>query len=137
MKNSYYCVFNSKGAFLLRLAMAFVMLFAGINKFTNGIPAFVDMMSQGFAETFLPLFLVKIFFYIIPIAEIILGLWLLSGQYKKEALFATGILFILFIFGFMVKGDMGSIPNHLIYLLTIAYAMDCNYDNEEHYKESF
>lgn len=111
---------QQKAEWLLRWGMGFFLLMAGLGKVAGGVALFVAKMSGGFTESFLPIALVTGFLYLIPFFEILLGIWLVVGWRRECALWTTGLLFILFIFGHKVMGDMAGIPALMTYLLVIA-----------------
>lgn len=108
---------------LLRVGLGILMLFAGIGKFKMGFVGVANGMSQPYDQTILPVIVAKYFLLALPFIEIILGAWLLSGFMKKSALAHTGILFLIFIVGLLLKSDMNSINQIFVYLLVTAAAM--------------
>ena len=112
-----------KGEWLLRWAMGLFMLVAGMGKIMGGLSMFVANMSGGFAESFLPMALVTGFFYLVPFIEILLGLMLLLSWKRECALWTTGVLMIVFLFGHLAKGDMGNISSIMIYIMVVAGAL--------------
>ncbi len=65
----------------LRLFFGFWLLFVGSMKWVMGHQAFIGYITNEFASTFLPTFLVTITAWIIIIAEPLLGLLLIIGFY--------------------------------------------------------
>ncbi len=110
---------NAEG--LLRTGLALFLLLAGIGKLMGGIGTFVTTMTTGmFAESFLPMALVTAVAYIVPVAEVALGVWLLSGWKRDLGLWITGLLFVIFIVGHLSVGDM-NLQGLFLYLLITAY----------------
>jgi phosphoglycerol transferase MdoB-like AlkP superfamily enzyme len=112
-----------KAECLLRGALGVLMVFAGISKLMGGIEGFVENTGADFAATWLPMGIVSAFLFILPVAELLLGLWLLAGWKRQWALFITGHLFVAFMFGFMILGKDEMIALHFIYILTVACAL--------------
>lgn len=104
---------------LVRLAMAAVFAAAAINKFIGGIPQVVGYFELQFAETWLPLFLVKPLAISIAFIESILAIWLLSGFRLVYAWMASGLLMIVLIFGMCVVKQYPIAADNAIYLLVI------------------
>ena len=112
-----------KAEWLLRWGMGLFLLMAGLGKFAMGLSMFAAKMGGGFEETFLPMAFITGFFYLIPFIEVILGLMLLVSWKRECALWMSGVLFLVFVFGHKLMGDMGSIPNLFIYIMVIAGAL--------------
>lgn len=114
---------KQKAEWLLRWAMGLFLFMAGIGKLMGGVAMFANKMAPGFEETFLPMMLVVGFFTIVPFIEILLGSLLLVGIWRECTLWATGVLFIIFIFGHKLMGDMGAMSSLMIYLMVVAGAL--------------
>ncbi len=115
----------AKGETLLRVGMGIFMLLAGIGKLMSegGVAGFAGAMSAPFAETMLPVGLAEAFLYLVPFIEVALGVWLLSGYKRVLGLFCTGVLFLIFILGQLLQGNMGAMADHFLYLIVIALAL--------------
>jgi len=115
---------SQKAEWLLRWALAVFFFFAGLGKIIGGVSAFVYQMTPGFEDTMLPVALVAGFFWIVPFLEVLLGVWLLVGFRRECALFTTGVLLVIFLFGHKIKGDGGAaIMPMFVYILTVAGAL--------------
>ena len=106
------------GATVLRIGLALLLLFAGINKFRMGYADFVDLMVAGEMLPRLagdaPDILIQIFAYVLPVAELIVGLLLLFNLYTKEAYIGLAVIFLIFTFGQMYEGS----PENLNIVMT-------------------
>jgi len=93
------------GEILLRIALGSTIALMGLGKFIGGVVGFVENFSDKFVDSFVPMFLVTPVLWIIPVAELLIGLWLLSGFKRVGALLAYGILMIVFALGHLLMGD--------------------------------
>lgn len=102
---------------LLRLALAMLFLTAGLGKFIGPGPThFMEALARDFQGTFLPLFLVRPFAYMLPFLETALGLFLLAGLYRRTALIGTALLLIALSFGKAILGDFQIVAQNFIFL---------------------
>ncbi|SEM25575.1 thiosulfate dehydrogenase [quinone] large subunit [bacterium A37T11] len=87
------------------LAYVFARLVLGLSMFGHGairvpkIGTFSAGIVKQFAESPLPEALILPLSYVIPIAELVLGILLLLGLFTRTALIGTGILLLVLIFG--------------------------------------
>lgn len=87
------------------LAFVFGRLILGLSMFGHGairvpkLASFSAGMVKQFAESPLPGSLVLPLGYLIPVAELVLGILLLLGLFTRSALIGTGILMLVLIFG--------------------------------------
>ncbi|PCI24900.1 hypothetical protein COB57_03970 [Candidatus Peregrinibacteria bacterium] len=114
---------------LLRGSLGVVMLMAGIGKFMVGASVFVASMTTMFSMMS-PMLITPIA-YLIPVMEVLLGFSLLFGFKRELSLFLTGKLFILFILGQLIVGNMAEAQSLFLYVLVAAFAltlpkMECN-----------
>jgi thiosulfate dehydrogenase [quinone] large subunit len=84
-----------------RWALGLLFLVAGIGKLRD-VSGFATSIVKQFEQTWLPSLLVTIFGYVLPFVELLLGLLLLSGVFRRSVLFATGVLLLHLIFGQIV-----------------------------------
>jgi uncharacterized membrane protein YphA (DoxX/SURF4 family) len=104
---------------LLRASLILVMFFGGLGKmFAWG--KFVETASAGFVASPLPMPFVVGFLYCVPVIELALGAWLLSGREREWALFGVGILLLAFQFGHMMMQDFPGLSRVIVDLLLIA-----------------
>lgn len=123
--NSSQDSLNALAAFLLRMAPALLFLVAGLNKFLGpgGPSGTMSGMATAFAETWLPLILVKPFAFALPFIEVALGLFLMTGLYRNAALVGAGLLLLVLLFGKLVLGAYDDAPMFFIYLMTVSAAL--------------
>ncbi len=107
---------------LIRFGMGGIFLIYGINKMM-AYPGIVDRLTGGFADTWLPSFAVVPLGYIIPIAELVLGITLVLGIKYRESLVATGLLMIVLTVGMAIQGNSETVARNLVYLLVCAYGV--------------
>ena len=87
-----------------RWCLGIIFLFAGIGKFAS-ISGFADYLLKQFEKTWLPPVLVSIFGYVLPFAEVTLGLLLVLGLFRNVALFCAALLLISLTFGQVLLGQ--------------------------------
>lgn len=95
---------DAVAALLLRLALGSVFFFAGLDKFLGkgGVMGSVDYLIGQFSGSYLPMFLVTPFAYLIPVAEIVLGPLLILGVMTRAVLVASGLYTIGLLIGVLV-----------------------------------
>jgi thiosulfate dehydrogenase [quinone] large subunit len=103
---------------LLRMTLGIMFLFFGIGKFTMGIGNFASGMQQNFAGK-LPSFLLGPFAYILPFAEVTIGLLLLLGLLNVFGLILAGLLMIALVFGMVLQGQAPIVANNVFYGVVI------------------
>jgi hypothetical protein len=81
---------------------------------------FVATASAGFAASPLPMPFVRGFLYSVPVVELALGTWILSGYRREWALFGVGILLLVFQFGHMMMQDFPGLSRVIVDLLLVA-----------------
>lgn len=106
---------SSKIAFLLaRLAIGMSMFGHGLVRLPK-LHGFSDWMVGQFQKSMLPEAIVRPFSYLVPIAELFIGICLLAGFLTRQALTAGALLMILLIFGSSTIEEWGSIPSQLLH----------------------
>jgi uncharacterized membrane protein YphA (DoxX/SURF4 family) len=103
--------------FCLRFFFGFWLLFVGTTKWVMGHQGFIGYISNEFASTFLPSFLVTITAWIIIIAEPLLGLLLIIGFRPRLTWLLTAKLLFILIIGKTILSDFQTVSNNWIYLL--------------------
>ncbi|KJD36918.1 hypothetical protein PW52_00185 [Tamlana sedimentorum] len=87
------------------LAVALLQLSFGINYFFHGVvrlpklSKFVAGMQAGFSETLLPELFVTPLAYIIPFAEIAIGVLLIINKFAKQTIIAAFVLMNILVVG--------------------------------------
>lgn len=81
---------------------------------------FSNWMVGSFAKSMLPQALVTPFSYVLPIAELIIGLLLILGLFTQQALVAGGVVMVMLIFGTAMIENWEAIPSQLIHIAFFA-----------------
>ena len=87
---------------ILRMAMACLFAVAASYKFIGGLDVTVKTFEDMFKTTWLPLFLVTPYAYVIAFAETLIALWLLSGYKLRAGWIFTSLVLISLAFGLTV-----------------------------------
>jgi thiosulfate dehydrogenase (quinone) large subunit len=107
---------NKSAFLLLRLAIGMSMFTHGLVRVPK-ITQFSAGMVAKFQNSLLPENLVTPFSFMLPVAELLIGLLLLIGLFTRQALFAGGITMILLLFGTGLIESWDSMPSQLIHIL--------------------
>jgi thiosulfate dehydrogenase [quinone] large subunit len=107
---------------LLRLSLILVMFFGGLGKMFAW-EKFVDTGAAGFVASPLPMPQVRGFLYCVPVIELALGTWIISGFRREWALFGVGVLLLVFQFGHMMMQDFPGLSRVIVDLLLIAVCL--------------
>ena len=111
---------------LLRISFGINYFFHGVVRLPN-LDKFVAGMQKTFQDTLLPDFLVTPLAYVIPFAEIIIGLLLLLNKFTRETLIATFVLMNILVMGccFAQKWDVvGLQTTYIGFLFLLLYFMN-------------
>lgn len=106
--------------FVMRLMLGINLTFHGVMRPINGYSGFVEQWVPTFTDTFLPLPLVTFALYIIPAAELIVGVLMLLGLFTRFALIGGVMVFALLLAGHSVRENWGG--NHLVMQYVLYYA---------------
>ena len=104
-----------------QLSFLLARLSVGISMFGHGLVrlpklhTFSNGMVSEFEKSILPQILVTPFSYMLPIAELLVGIFLLIGLFTKQTLVAGAIVMIALIFGSSMIEEWGGIPSQLIH----------------------
>jgi thiosulfate dehydrogenase [quinone] large subunit len=99
---------------LARLAVGMSMFGHGLVRLPK-LHGFSNWMVGQFEKSMLPNILVTPFSYILPIAELLVGIFLLIGLFTRQALVAGSLVMITLIFGSSMIEEWGAIPSQLIH----------------------
>lgn len=102
---------------LLRLGLGINLFLHGLVRFGSNWEKFQGWILGTFAESPLPMFMVKIAGSIIPPAEFILGTLLILGFKTRYALIGASFLFINLMFGMSLIQKWDVVGSHMMYLL--------------------
>ena len=118
---------------LLRISFGINFLFHGLVRLPN-LDGFVTGMQNTFQDTLLPDFLVTPLAYIIPFAEIIIGLFLLVNKFTRQTLVATFTLMNILVIGssFAQKWELVSLQaTYIGFLFLLLYFMNNTQETTE------
>lgn len=99
---------------LLRLTVGASMLGHGLVRLPK-LSGFSQWMVNSFAKSMLPQAMVLPFSYVLPVAEFLIGLLLVTGLCTRAALVAGGIVMALLVFGTAMIENWDAIPSQLIH----------------------
>lgn len=100
--------------FFLRLPIAISILGHGLVRIPK-LSTFSDWMVTSMEKSFIPEPLIVGFSYVLPIAEFLVGLWLLIGIKSREAIFAAISIMTMLIFGSCSIENWGAIEAQLLH----------------------
>lgn len=113
---------------LLRLAVGASLLGHGLVRLPK-LAGFSAWMVGTFQKSMIPTALVTPFSYVLPVAEFITGLLLVTGLFTRPALFAGAVIMILLILGTCMIENWEALPSQLIhvaFMATLLSFMDKN-----------
>jgi thiosulfate dehydrogenase [quinone] large subunit len=110
---------NTTTFLLLRLGIAISMFGHGLIRLPK-LSTFSQWMVSSFEKSILPKALVIPFSYALPIAELTVGLLLLSGLFTKPALLFGSVVMLALLFGTAMIENWEAIPSQLLHLLFFA-----------------
>ncbi|MBZ5553277.1 MAG: DoxX family membrane protein [Acidobacteriia bacterium] len=106
------------GYALLRVTLGVLFATYGIGKFRMGVGNFAGMMEKEFTGK-LPMVMVSPFGYLVPFAELLVGVLLTFGLFTLLALTLAGLLMIALTFGMALLGQAPVVAQNLTYVLAI------------------
>jgi uncharacterized membrane protein YphA (DoxX/SURF4 family) len=89
------------------------------------------MFVEGFADTWIPVFLLWALGVTIPVVELVAGALLIVGFRTKEALVSLGFILLIVTYGHTLQEPLFSIKNHILprgLLLLAALALPAEED---------
>ena len=105
----------------IQLAYLILRLTMGVNMFTHGVARLLDLekfnmwMIGQFSDTILPEFLVSLSSYMIPFAELIIGVLLILGLFTSRALLLGALLITILVFGSGLQENWNVMSSQMIY----------------------
>jgi thiosulfate dehydrogenase [quinone] large subunit len=103
----------------LRLAMGINELIHGVNRlFIGSLSAFVNATQTQFENTPLPVWQVRSFATVVPIAELLIGVLLILGLWTRWALVVAAVLMLGIIFGTALRNDWQIVFLQMFYSLS-------------------
>ncbi|WEK36064.1 MAG: DoxX family protein [Candidatus Pseudobacter hemicellulosilyticus] len=110
---------NPVSFFLLRIGIGISMFGHGLVRLPK-LRGFSAWMVGSFEKSMLPPALVVPFSYMLPLAEFIVGLFVLLGLFTRQAAIAGGALMLLLLFGTTMVENWEALPSQLIHLAFFA-----------------
>lgn len=110
-----------------QLAYVLARIAFGLNFFLHGVVRlpklqdFVGGMQSEFSESMLPSFLVTPTAYLIPIAELILGLMLLLGIFTRKALVGSALVMLILLAGCCLLEKWAVVGSQMVYMLYLVF----------------
>lgn len=101
---------------LMRLSLGGLLVIAALNKIPGGISGTVNYYQSLFQSTILPGFLVTAHASVVIFAELILGLWLLSGFRLSLAWKASSLLLVSLAIGMVFAGKYDVASDNFTYV---------------------
>ncbi len=113
---------------LLRVAIGTSLLGHGLVRLPK-LPAFSGWMVELFVKSMLPTFLVTPFSYLLPIAEFVIGLLLVTGLFTRQALIAGSWVMIFLISGTCLIENWEALPSQLLHVAFLAGLLHFTHNN--------
>jgi thiosulfate dehydrogenase [quinone] large subunit len=113
---------------ILRITYGVIFFFFGVGKFKMGLAQFVSETSGEFSGK-LPMFMVVPSVYVIPFAEVLLGVLILFGLLTRLALTLSGLSLLGLSFGLVMLGQGQLVANNLTYMFVnflLLWLVDAN-----------
>ncbi len=120
----------------LRMAYALFRITLGVNMFFHGFMriigdtgAWVEGLVATFSDSFLPEMWIRIFLYVLPWYELVLGTLLTLGLFTWWSCVGGALMMLVLLFGNTTRQDWGTAGNNMHYtlyfcLLIAAHAWD-------------
>jgi len=105
---------NKSAYLILRLAIGLSMFGHGLVRLPK-LTVFSDGMLKEFEHSMLPQALVLPFSYVLPIAEFLVGLFIILGLFTKQSSVVGAIVMLCLIFGTCLIENFGALPSQLIH----------------------
>lgn len=113
----------------MKYAFLLIRLAIGTTFFGHGLvrlpilDKFSGWMLGQFEKSYLPAQIVQVFSYILPFAELIVGLLVLLGLFLRQASIAGGLVMIALIFGTTTIQQWDNLPSQMIHVAFFAYLL--------------
>lgn len=105
---------NSTAYLLTRLMIGMSFFGHGVVRMPK-LAAFSKGMVAEFQKSYLPEALVIPFTYVLPFAELIVGVLLLTGVFTRQAAIAGAVVMIVLIFGTTTIENWSILPTQLLH----------------------
>lgn len=118
-------------AFFLQYAFAIYFILVGVKKFRGdgAISGFANSLTEGAMGTErlaadIPAAVLMVYGYVLPIAELLAGVFLLVNKNVRLAYVIIGLIYLTFVFGQMYSGNTGKIgTDYLPSLVALSVAV--------------
>lgn len=107
---------------IVRLAIGLSMFGHGLVRLPK-LRAFSEGMLKNFENSMLPEILTLPFSYVLPVAELIIGLLLMLGWFTRLSAIAGAAVMLSLIFGSSLVENWNAIPIQLIHIAFFAYVI--------------
>jgi thiosulfate dehydrogenase [quinone] large subunit len=114
---------------ILRIAIGMLFVLAGYVKFVMGLGHVTEFILTTFKDTFLPAFLLVPYSKALPFAEVLAGLWLLTGFKLRTGWVFTSALLISLTFGLIVTKSQDVSQLYVYLLVSCAGLYVSRYDH--------
>ena len=109
---------------IFRLTLGINILVHGAGRvFRQGADAFAATTAVEFAKTPLPAGMVHAFLFIVPFAELVLGVLTILGLFTRWALALGGLLIMVLVFGTAMRSDWNTVGVQMIYAITYYFLL--------------
>ena len=91
------------GYFFFRIMVGMNLFFHGFMRVLTGLSEWEASLATQFVDTFLPMPMVHVALYMIPIVEIVIGAMTILGLFTRWAIYGGVILMVVLLFGHTVR----------------------------------
>jgi len=104
---------------VFRLTLGINILVHGAGRiFGPGAEAFASTTAAEFSKTALPYGMVHAFLFVLPFAELVLGVLTTLGLFTRWALTLGGLMIAALVFGTAMRSDWNTVGVQMIYAIT-------------------
>jgi thiosulfate dehydrogenase [quinone] large subunit len=104
---------------VFRLTLGINILVHGAGRiFGPGAEAFASTTGAEFTKTALPVGLVHAFLFVLPFAELVLGVLTTLGLFTRWTLTLGGLMIAALVFGTAMRSDWNTVGVQMIYAIT-------------------
>jgi thiosulfate dehydrogenase [quinone] large subunit len=104
---------------VFRLTLGINILVHGAGRiFGPGAEAFASTTGAEFTKTALPVGLVHAFLFVLPFAELVLGVLTTLGLFTRWTLTLGGLMITVLVFGTAMRSDWNTVGVQMIYAIT-------------------
>ncbi len=115
---------------VFRLTLGINILVHGAGRiFGPGAEAFATTTAAEFSKTALPSGMVHAFLFVVPFAELVLGVLTTFGLFTRWALALGGLLIAALVFGTAMRSDWTTVGVQMIYAITYYLLLVYRADN--------